>query len=414
MAARKPKVEVGEIEKTKIVQPTRDEIEQAVVWMAMHTNRVPCLVGPTASGKTRMAMKIAAEREAKLITILLQQDTPEEIAGFQAPIGDRLLALTPYWFDRAQKVLDDSSKVVLFFDELGLSHEATRGAIYTFLRDREIRGKSLSCAHASVACPECVLVIAAMNPAELAPPMLSRIAMFHVPMDRQHMIGLASTDLARRIARIAPIAGKHPSLSNDPPPPPTTYDLSAQAVVNKFDRAFWNLPEGTRSAIVTSILPPALIEEVFREDTLSTPSIAQQVKRPELIIPIMKSLSPPDAAVNAMELWRECSKMATLAEAKYVIVAVTEALSMDEEKQSLFMDMSDEDVNKWWQERSPEESEELIALVESEELLVFDPEKPRGRLLDNYLMQAPPAQNEMTHLMSPEALAQWKSKYGVE
>ena len=399
--------------KQKIVQPTRDEIVTAVLWMAENTNRVPCLVGPTASGKTRMAMQIAEQRDAQLVTILLQQDTPEEIASFQAPIGDRLLALTPYWFDRAQKALDESKNVVLFFDELGLSHEATRGAIYTFLRDREVRGRTLRCSHSNSACSKCLLVLSAMNPAELAPPMLSRIAMFHVPMDRDHMITLARTDLARRIARIAPISGKHPSLSNDPPPPPITYDLSAQAVVNAFDLRFWNLPEGARSAIVTAVLPPALIDEVFREDTLSTPSIDKQFAKPELIIPIMRALSPTDAAVNAMELWRECTKHG-MKESKAVILAVTEALSVDEEKQALFFDMSDEEVTSWWQARTPEEAEELIKLFEDSGAVIFDPEKPRGRLIDNYLLQAPPEQNEMTHLMSPEALAQWKEKYNVK
>ena len=253
-----------------------------------------------------------------------------------------------------------------------------------------------------------------MNPAELAPPMLSRIAQFHVPMDRDHMVSLASTDLARRIARMAPISGKHPSLSNDPPPPPTSYDLSAQAVVNSFDLKFWNLPEGSRSAIVTAILPPALINEVFREDSLSTPSIAQQFKRPELIIPIMHSLSPTDAATNAMELWRECTHH-TMKDAKPIILAVTEALSKEEEKQELFFDMNDnEEVTSWWQARTPEEAEELINLFEASGAIIFDPEKPRGRLIDNYLMQAPPDQNEMTHLMSAEALLTWKEKYGVK
>ena len=412
MARKKVMTENGEVEQ-KIVQPTREEIELGVVWMAENTNRVPCLVGPTASGKTRMAMKIAQERDAELITILLQQDTPEEIAGFQAPIGDRLLALTPYWFDRAQKVLDNEGKIVLFFDELGLSHEATRGAIYTFLRDREVRGRSLRCQHSDVTCPTCCLVLSAMNPAELAPPMLSRIAMFHVPMDRDHMISLAKTDLAKRIARIAPISGKHPSLSNDPPPPPATYDLSAQAVVNNFDLKFWNLPEGSRSAIVTAVLPPALIEEVFREDSLSTPSISRQFTKPELIISIMKALPPTDAAVNAMELWRECTRH-PMDESAPVILAVTEALSLDEEKQSLFFDMTDEEVTNWWQQRSPEEAEQLIKLFEGSGAIVFDPEKPHGRLIDNYLLQAPPGQNEMTHLMSPEALTEWKKRYDVK
>ena len=411
MAARKAKVE-GEVEKKREL-PTRDEIKEAVIWMAENTNRVPCLVGPTASGKTRMAMDIAQERDAKLVTVLLQQDTPEEIAGFQAPIGDRLLALTPYWFDAAQKELSNNGRIVLFFDELGLSHEATRGAIYTFLRDREIRGNTLSCQHNSRACTECCIVLSAMNPAELAPPMLSRIAQFHVPMDKAHMMMLARTDLAKRIVRIAPIEGKHASLSNTPPAPPSTYDLSAQAVVNAFDLKFWNLSEGARNAIVTAVLPPAVVEEVFREDSLSTPSISQQFVKPHLILPIIHALSPTDAAINAMELMKECTKH-TVDEFAPVIAAITEALSTDEEKQSLFFDMTDDGVSAWWEKLSTDDTAKIINTFETQELLIFDPQKPRGRLLDNYLMQCPPDQNEMVDLMSSEAKELWKIKWDVK
>ena len=73
MAARTKKTD--DDVKQKIVPPTRDEIKQATIWFATRTSRVPVLVGPTASGKTRMAMLIAEERNAKLITVLLQQDT---------------------------------------------------------------------------------------------------------------------------------------------------------------------------------------------------------------------------------------------------------------------------------------------------------------------------------------------------
>lgn len=400
--------------KIETALPTRDEIEQAAIWFATKTNRVPVLVGPTASGKTRMAMKIAQERDAKLITVLLQQDTPEEIAGFQAPIGDRLLALTPFWFDRAQESLNNHQNVLLFFDELGLSHELTRGAIYTFLRDREIRGRTLTCQHANPACSLCVLVVGAMNPAELAPAMLSRIAMLHVPADREHMLSLATTSLSKRIARLAVINNnKVSALSNEPPPPPTTYDLSAQAVVNAFDKDFWNLSEGVRNAIVTAVLPPSLIEEVFREDTLSTPSIDAQMRKPELILSVMRTLDAPSAASNAIELWKACTQY-KLDEVIPVLLNVVEALSEDEEKQTLFFDINEESLVTWWSAQTPEAAEKLKDAFESTGLMIFHPEKPQGRLLDNYLMQAPPDQNEMTHLMSTEALAKWREKYGVK
>lgn len=402
-------------EKLKIVKPTRDEIMQAAIWFMENTNRVPCLVGPTASGKTRMAMAIAEQRDAKLVTILLQQDTPEEIAGFQAPIGDKLLALTPFWFDRAQETLDSGKNVVLFFDELGLSHELTRGAVYTFLRDREVRGKTLRCVHNDIACSSCLVVMAAMNPAELAPPMMSRIAMLHVPADREHMVSLAATSLAKRIARIAPINNdKISALSNEPPPAPSTYDLSAQAVVNAFDINFWNLSEGVRTAIVSAVLPPALIEEVFKEDTLTTPSITSQFKKPELIVNVIRALPAPDAANNALQLWKECINN-SWEDCIPVILAVTEALSEDEEKQVLFFEMSDDSLVEWWNKVTPEQGDMLRRAFESNNLIKFDPEKPVGKLLDNYLMQAPPEQNDMAaELMSPEAYKAWKIKYNVK
>ena len=254
----------------------------------------------------------------------------------------------------------------------------------------------------------------AMNPAELAPAMMSRIALLHVPADREHMMNLASTGLSRRIARLANIHDdKVSALSNTPPPPPSTYDLSAQAVVNAFDHEFWNLPEGTRSAIVTAILPPALIEEVFREDNLTTPSIDAQMRKPELILSVMRTLDATSAATNAIELWKACTAY-KLDEVIPVLLNVTEALSEDEEKQTLFFDISEDSLVEWWNAQTPEAAEMLKNAFESTGLMVFNPEKPSGRLMDNYLMQAPPDQNEMTHLMSPEALAQWKKKYDVK
>jgi hypothetical protein len=254
----------------------------------------------------------------------------------------------------------------------------------------------------------------AMNPAELAPAMMSRIALLHVPADRDHMINLATTGLAKRIARMAVINNdKISALSNTPPPPPSTYDLSAQAVVNAFDRNFWNLSEGTRSAVVTAVLPPALIEEVFREDSLTTPSIDAQMRKPELILSVMRALDAPTAAANAVELWRACTAH-KLADIIPVLLNVTEALSEDEEKQTLFFDINDDTLVEWWNAQTPEDAELLKSAFETTGLMTFNPEKPSGRLMDNYLMQAPPEQNEMTHLMSDEARAKWEKKYGVK
>ena len=60
---------------------TRDDVKHAALWVAQHTNRVPCLWGPTASGKTYMAHEIATEVDGELITVLLSQFTPDEEIG---------------------------------------------------------------------------------------------------------------------------------------------------------------------------------------------------------------------------------------------------------------------------------------------------------------------------------------------
>lgn len=414
MATRKKTVENEVI---KDVKATREDIEAAVIWLAEHTDTVPCMVGPTASGKTRLASKIAADRGAELLTILLQQDTPEEIAGFQAPIGERLVSLHPYWFNRAQGVLNNGGKVVLFFDELGLSHEATRGAMYTFFRDREIRGSHLTCAHNSTeACRDCLIVIAGMNPAELAPAMETRIAKIHVPADRDHMLSLAKTSLAKRIAMAAPIEGKHAHTSNEAPASPVVYTLAQQAVVNEFDRTFWGMSEAARNIIATAVVPAAVIEEVLRADTLTTPSIDAQIADPSLIPTITAALDIPAAVANIKALWEALPHVDFEKEAIPVMAQIQLATSVDEDyAQAVFdMDISQE-VKTWWENLNPTDSAQKIAdYFTKEGLLNFDPDNPRGILMDNYLMQAPPEDNEMTHLMSPEALAKWKKKYNVK
>ena len=412
-----PRKKVEEVEAIQDVKATRADIEAAVIWIAENTDTVPCMVGPTASGKTRLAKKIADDRGAELLTILLQQDTPEEIAGFQAPIGERLVSLHPYWFNRAQGILNNGGKVVLFFDELGLSHEATRGAMYTFFRDREIRGSHLVCAHNSTeACRECLIVVAGMNPAELAPAMETRIAKIHVPADRDHMLSLATSSLARRIAMAAPIDGKHAHTSNDPPASPTVYTLAQQAVVNKFDGEFWRMSEGARNIIASAVVPASVIDEVLRADTLTTPSISAQIDDPNLIPVISAALDVPAATANMRALWEAIVHEDFDTKAIPVLAQIQLALSVNEElAQSVFEMEIAQEVKDWWENLPSADSAQKIAdYFTKEGLLNFDPDNPRGKLMDNYLMQAPPEDNEMTHLMSPEALAEWKKKYNVK
>ena len=136
-AAKKPK-KIKEIQ-----EPTRQDVKAAMQWVSTHTNLVPTLWGPTASGKTYMVHEWAKELGGECVTVLLSQHTPDEIAGFQTEVGGELVAQMPYWWKQAEQLVEAGKPVVLLFDELGLAREEVRGAVYTFFRDRELHGHKL-------------------------------------------------------------------------------------------------------------------------------------------------------------------------------------------------------------------------------------------------------------------------------
>ena len=76
----------------------RQDLVDATLWIVDHTDIVPCFYGPTASGKTWLAKVVAEQLEAKLIVVLLQQFTPDEVCGFQVILDGVLVAQPPYLF----------------------------------------------------------------------------------------------------------------------------------------------------------------------------------------------------------------------------------------------------------------------------------------------------------------------------
>ena len=254
-------------------QPTREDILEAALWVARKTNRVPTLLGPTASGKTYGVHELAKHQPTptEVVTVLLAQHTPEEIAGFQLAINNELVVQVPYWFRKAQEALDEGKNVWILFDELGLSREETRGALYTFFRDRELHGK-----HLSVKSGHEVLVWAASNPATFAPPFRSRCNFFHVPADQAYLIGMARGDLSKKVARLAPISStSDPAYSNDPPPSVETIDASAIAALNALDADFWRMSDAARFLVLASLVPAQTLSSVLKDSGLDTSALAR-------------------------------------------------------------------------------------------------------------------------------------------
>jgi hypothetical protein len=257
-------------------QPTRDDVFQAALWVARNTNRVPTLLGPTASGKTYGIHELAKQNNAEVVTVLLGQHTPDEVAGFQLAIDNKLVIQMPYWFRHAQDVLDSGKSVYLLFDELGLSREETRGALYTFFRDRHLHGNTLTTSEGTE-----VLVFAATNPGVFAPPFRSRCLFLHVPADRTYLHEMISNRLGnssftKKIVGMAKLTlDSDPAYSNQPPPVPETLDASAVAVLNALNGDFWKLSEAARFLVLAGIVPAQTLSQVLKDSSLDASALAR-------------------------------------------------------------------------------------------------------------------------------------------
>jgi hypothetical protein len=218
---------------------------------------------------------MAESIDAELITVLLGQHTPDEVAGFQLALNDKLVIQMPYWFRKAQDVLDSGKSVVILFDELSLSREETRGALYTFFRDRHLHGNGFQIPDGKE-----VLIVAATNPGAFAPPFRSRCIFLPVPADRDYLRGMMRGGFGKRVANMAPLTvDSDPAYSNAPPPAPETFDASAAAVLNSVDdpkTGFWRLSEPTRFLILSGVVPHQTLNSVLKESGLDASALARQ------------------------------------------------------------------------------------------------------------------------------------------
>ena len=250
-----------------VEEPTRADRMAAVRWIAEHTNLVPVAHGPTASGKTHGFHKWAEELGTECITVLLSQHTPDEVAGFQTEVGGKLIAQPPYWFVKAQTLIDKGETPVILFDELGLAREEVRGAIYTFLRDREIHGMKLTGK---------AYVVGAMNPATLAPPLMSRVALIDFPADRNYLLAFAKHALARKAAEVGQLHVEgDPAYSNAPAPRPEIVHGASVDALNQMDGSFHKLPEPSQRVILEAIVPEHALREMM-QDTLDVSVLAKR------------------------------------------------------------------------------------------------------------------------------------------
>ena len=347
----------------EIKEPTREDIFNAIYWIANNTERVPCAVGPTASGKTYGMMQMAKQRNGEVITVLASQHTPDEITGFQAIVNGELVAQPPYWFNEAQKVLDSGKNVFILFDELGFARTEVIGALLTYFRDRSIHGHKLVESDNAKA-----YVVAASNPANFMPQFKTRCVFFHVPADRRYLVAMAKTPFAKKVAASSPLYNdKDSAYSNIPPAPPETADASSVEALNALNRDFWELTEEARGLILQGLVPHQQLIELLKETTIDATYLA-----------------------NAPDEYAKVLTVLSRDEKHSVINAVTDALSAIEDDavvvatllntiENIFKDNTAQDIEMYYTTERREEVANRIMRIPGE---LVHKELVRRKMLD--------------------------------
>lgn len=294
----------------KLGIPGRVDIMSAAMWIAEHTQLMPVLWGPTAVGKTYAVRELAKERNARLIVVLLQQETPDEIGGFQVYMQDKLVAQPPYWFREMEEYLsaNPEGEVILFFDELDKAHDENRGALYTFIRDRHLRSRVANGK---------VMLIGACNPGHFPPGWESRVCFLHFPATREHLNDIAvgssiAEFVASNASAIATTNASASELDNSPPPSPKVVDAAAigDLMQHLNDVSFYRLSKEAQSLIISAKLPLIDAEALYRyiNESLSLNPFAL-AQNPDILSETLKELDVPQAVALAVSVLIEIPKL---------------------------------------------------------------------------------------------------------
>lgn len=326
---RKPRVKVTR-ELKRPGDPTRADIMASAMWIAEHTQLMPVLWGPTAVGKTYAVREMAKERNARLIVVLLQQETPDEIGGFQVYMQDKLVAQPPYWFREMEEYLaaNPEGEVILFFDELDKAHDENRGALYTFIRDRHLRSRTAVGK---------VVLIGACNPGHFPPGWESRVCFLHFPATREHLNNIAAGNslsefVAANASVIASINASASELDNSPPPSPKVVDAAAvgDLVQHLNNTSFYRLTKEAQSLIISAKLPLVDAEALYRHinESISLNPFAL-AQNPDILTEALRDLDVPQAVALAVSVLIELPRLVVDQEKIDALLAILDPFMAD-------------------------------------------------------------------------------------
>lgn len=321
----------GKIADKKPGIPTRADIIDSATWIAEHTQLMPVLWGPTAVGKTFAVRELAKRRNAKLIVVLLQQETPDEIGGFQVYMQDKLVAQPPYWFREMEEYLSSNpeGEVILFFDELDKAHDENRGALYTFIRDRHLRSRVAE---------GNVMLIGACNPGHFPPGWESRVCFLHFPATHEHLKNIAAGNsiaefVAANASSVAVSSGSSASeLDNSPPPSPKVVDAAAigDLMPHLNDVSFYRLSKEAQSLIISAKLPLVDAEALYRyiNESISLNPMAL-AQNPDILGETLRELDVPQAVALAVSVLIELPKLTKDQEKIDALLAILDPFMAD-------------------------------------------------------------------------------------
>lgn len=117
--------------------------------------RVPLLImSHPGFGKTSTIRKYCEYFDYNLITVIPSQSSSDDILGIQSVQNGELTRLTPSWFNKLVRTMENKKRTILFLDEITATDPYTMGPLLDLIFSRNLGEKNL---------PDNVLVIAAGN-----------------------------------------------------------------------------------------------------------------------------------------------------------------------------------------------------------------------------------------------------------
>ena len=117
--------------------------------------RVPLLImSHPGFGKTSTVRKYCELYDYNLVTVIPSQSAPDDILGIQSVKDGKLVRLTPSWFNRMIKIMENGKRTILFLDEITATDPYTMGPLLDLIFSRSLGETTL---------PDNVFIVAAGN-----------------------------------------------------------------------------------------------------------------------------------------------------------------------------------------------------------------------------------------------------------